>query len=158
MITLSRLTNHQIRHQAANKVGCQPGDCIWSLQSSSGVCVGIYWLTYSLYHPERKRERARTYLNHKSQLWVPSPSKSQNLRFASFYDTWLNKDIWCHVRPYSYLCLQITKLDMRSPADRWLQIATIFLRGLCGYVWVIILTLSPLRVQIIREKENGTGW
>ena len=25
--------------------------CIWSLQSSSRVCVGIYGLTYSLYHP-----------------------------------------------------------------------------------------------------------
>ena len=34
------------------KVGCQPGDCIWSLQFSSGVCVGIYGITYSLYHPQ----------------------------------------------------------------------------------------------------------
>ena len=32
-------------------MGCQPCDCIWSLQFSSGVCVGIYWITYSLYHP-----------------------------------------------------------------------------------------------------------
>ena len=23
--------NHQIRHQATHKVGCQPGDCTWSL-------------------------------------------------------------------------------------------------------------------------------
>ena len=44
--TFSRLANHQIRIQAVNKVGCQPGDCIWSLQSSSGVCVGMYGLTY----------------------------------------------------------------------------------------------------------------
>ena len=29
--TLSKLANHQIRHQATFKVGCQPGDCIWSL-------------------------------------------------------------------------------------------------------------------------------
>ena len=28
----------------------QPGDCMWSLYSSSGVCVGMYGLTYSLYH------------------------------------------------------------------------------------------------------------
>ena len=36
-----------------HRVGCQPGDCIWSLQSSSGVCVGMFGLTYSLnfYHP-----------------------------------------------------------------------------------------------------------
>ena len=51
----SRLANHPTRHQATHKVGCQPGDCIWSLQSSSGVCVGMYGLTYgltySLYHP-----------------------------------------------------------------------------------------------------------
>ena len=47
----SKFANHQIKHQATHKVGCQPGDCIWSLESSSGVCVGIYGLTYSLYHP-----------------------------------------------------------------------------------------------------------
>ena len=27
----SKLANHQIRHKATQKVGCQPGDCIWSL-------------------------------------------------------------------------------------------------------------------------------
>ena len=49
--TSSKLANHQIRHQATHKVGCRPGDCIWSLQSSSGVCTGMKELTYSLYHP-----------------------------------------------------------------------------------------------------------
>ena len=29
----------------------KPSDCRWSLQSSSGVCAGMYWLTYSLHHP-----------------------------------------------------------------------------------------------------------
>ena len=47
----SKLANHQIRHQAAHKVGCQPGDRTWSLFSSSGFRVGIYGLTYSLYSP-----------------------------------------------------------------------------------------------------------
>ena len=47
--TFSELANHQIKHQATHKVGYQPGDCIWSLQSSSGVCVSTYG--YSLYHP-----------------------------------------------------------------------------------------------------------
>ena len=28
-------------------MGCHPGVCIWSLQYSSGVRVGIYGLTYS---------------------------------------------------------------------------------------------------------------
>ena len=53
--TFSKLANHQIRHQGAtHKVGSQPGDCTWSVQSSSGVCVGLYHygLTNSLYHPE----------------------------------------------------------------------------------------------------------
>ena len=52
--TFSKFTNHQIRHEATHKVGCQPGDCIWSLESSSGVCVGKYGLTHSLYHPQRR--------------------------------------------------------------------------------------------------------
>ena len=46
--TFSSLANYQIRHQATHKVGCEPGECIWSLLSSSGVCVGIYGLTYSI--------------------------------------------------------------------------------------------------------------
>ena len=48
----SKVANHQIRHQATHKVGCPPVDCIWSVQSSTGVCVGMYGLTYSLYHPQ----------------------------------------------------------------------------------------------------------
>ena len=40
----SKLTIHHIRHQATHKVGCLPSDCIWSLYSSSGVCVCIYGL------------------------------------------------------------------------------------------------------------------
>ena len=39
----SKLANHQISHQATHKLGCQPGDCIWSLLSYSGfvwVCMG----------------------------------------------------------------------------------------------------------------------
>ena len=37
-----KLAIHQIRHQVTHKVGCQPGDSIWLLWSSSGVCVGMY--------------------------------------------------------------------------------------------------------------------
>ena len=29
-------------------LNARPGDYIWSLQTSSGVCVGMYGLTYSL--------------------------------------------------------------------------------------------------------------
>ena len=39
--TFSKLANHQIRHQAAHKVGCQSGDCIWLIYSSLGLCVSL---------------------------------------------------------------------------------------------------------------------
>ena len=29
----------------------QPGNCIWQIKYSSRVCVGMYELTYSIYHP-----------------------------------------------------------------------------------------------------------
>ena len=45
-ILLFKLANSQIRHQASHKICYQPGVCIWSLQYSSGVWVGIYELTY----------------------------------------------------------------------------------------------------------------
>ena len=45
-----QITRSDIR---PHKVGCQPGDCVWSFYSSSEVCVGMYGLTYSLYHPPR---------------------------------------------------------------------------------------------------------
>ena len=48
--TFSKLANHQIRHQDTHKQGCQSGDCIWSLEPSSGVCVGMYGLTYFITH------------------------------------------------------------------------------------------------------------
>ena len=66
----------------------------------------------------------------------------------------LSKDIQCHVRPQSFLCLQITRSDWhqathvkwavrRMTADGQL----IFLTDLCWYVWVNIITLSPPRVH-----------
>ena len=47
-ILFFKLANSQSRRQATHKMGWQPGVCIWSLQYSSGVWVGIYGLTYSL--------------------------------------------------------------------------------------------------------------
>ena len=38
--TFAKLAYHQIRHQATHKDGYQPDDCIWSLYSSSRVCMG----------------------------------------------------------------------------------------------------------------------
>ena len=62
------LQYQQIRNQATRtcKVGCQPGDCIWPL-SSSGVCVGIYGLTYSLYHPQGSFKKK---IREKKTYWV----------------------------------------------------------------------------------------
>ena len=47
-ILFSKLANRHLRHQAIQKIGCQPGDCIWLHR----VCVGMYGLTHSLYHPQ----------------------------------------------------------------------------------------------------------
>ena len=59
-----------------------------------------------------------------------------------------NMDIRCHIWPCFFSCLQITKSDLR-PYIKWaisLVIAAghlILLKGLCGYAWVNMLTLSP---------------
>ena len=65
-----------------------------------------------------------------------------------------SKSIRCHtsIWPYSFLCLQITRSDIRSHLKGAVSLVIadghlIFLRGLCGYVWFNILTLSPLRVM-----------
>ena len=66
----------------------------------------------------------------------------------------LSEDIQCHVWPYSFLGLQITKVDI-SPQIKnglstwWPQMATvIFLTGLCGCVWV---NMHPCHLWGYRE-------
>ena len=64
----------------------------------------------------------------------------------------LSKDIRCHVWPIDhtfYKQVQISRSDIR-PHIKWAvslvilhMITSIFLRALCGYIWVNILTLSP---------------
>ena len=70
----------------------------------------------------------------------------------------LSKDIQCHVWPYSFLCLHITRSDI-MPHKKWavsLVIADghlIFLTGLCKvcrYVWVNMVTRS-------RERDRERG-
>ena len=41
-------------------MGCQSGDCRWQIDFSSGVCVGMYGLTDSLYHPGRVLGKGRS--------------------------------------------------------------------------------------------------
>ena len=62
----------------------------------------------------------------------------------------LNKDILCHVWPYSFLCLQITRSDI-GPHIKWdvsrviADDHLVLLRGLCGYVLITCMgTLSTL--------------
>ena len=61
-----------------------------------------------------------------------------------------SKDIWCHVWPcFCQLANQIRHQATQSGlSDWWLYMVTLFfLRDLCGYVWVKMLTLSPPRVH-----------
>ena len=59
----------------------------------------------------------------------------------------LSKDIQCHALPHSFLCLQITVVDVGAseiccqPGDCGWPLKP----SLCGYVLVNILTLSSLR-------------
>ena len=71
----------------------------------------------------------------------------------------LSKDIRCHVWPY------VSKLAIHQIADirshiKWAvslviahMVPSIFLRGLCSYVWVNILTLSPLYLCACRGSH-----
>ena len=59
----------------------------------------------------------------------------------------LSESIQCHVRSYAYsfLSLKITRSDIRAHVKWAVSLVitdghSIFLRGLCGYVWVNILT------------------
>ena len=57
----------------------------------------------------------------------------------------LSKDIRCHVWPY-FVKLATQATPKSGLSVWWCHMVTlIFLRGLCGYVWVNILTLSPPR-------------
>ena len=69
--TFSKIGNHQSGIRPHIKVGWQPGDCIWSPQFSSGVCVGIYGITYSLYHPPPpKGESFKTVMEMFIRVWL----------------------------------------------------------------------------------------
>ena len=62
----------------------------------------------------------------------------------------LSMSIQCHVWPYSFLCLQITRSDIRWHIKNAVNLVIadghfIFIRSLSGYLWVNILTLSHFR-------------
>ena len=80
----------------------------------------------------------------------------------------LSKDIRCHVWPYFFI--NKCRSDIR-PHIKWAvslvilhMVTSIFLQGLCGYIWVNILTLAPWRgpfnskiVLIIANRMDWTG-
>ena len=62
-----------------------------------------------------------------------------------------------------YKQVQISRSDIR-PHIKWAvslvilhMVTSIFLQGLCGYIWVNILTLSPQRVMINAEINVCLG-
>ena len=74
--------NHQIRHQTTHTVGCQPGDCIWSLIFVMGLC-GYVWVNILTSSPQR----------------VGGEEKVGRERFGLYclMTPGLSKDIQCHV-------------------------------------------------------------
>ena len=71
----------------------------------------------------------------------------------------LRKDIQCHDHTF-YKQVQISRSDIR-PHINWVvslvilhMVTSIFLRALCGYIWVNILTLSPRGDQAIKGACN----
>ena len=85
--------------------------------------------------------------------------------FVLFNDTWSQPghSVLLYVWSLSFLYWNIMGSDIR-PHVRWavsLVIADgylIFLRGLCGYVWLKMLTLSPLRVERSENVKDCTIW
>ena len=68
----------------------------------------------------------------------------------------LSKDIWCHVGPYSSLCLQITKSESRAHVTVSLVIADRQLNLPQGFMWVC--TMYALTYSLYfhphRQQDN----
>ena len=134
------LANHQSRHKAASKMGCQPGDSSWIglLWYTSGVCVVIYRLSYSLYHPwgcsvnyGAKVQSIRT--------------NSGSLRFKAR----ISKQCY----PYNFMALTIDKSRNKTRQNNRIDIA-ILLGG--GAIAEIFKTMCVHNSRTIKcpEKSN----
>ena len=66
--------NDQMWHQAKRKMGCQPSDCRSSLQSSSGVCMGMYGQTHLIY---QSRVHSKIYIIH--HVAIPEAGAARGL-------------------------------------------------------------------------------
>ena len=61
--SVSKLANHQIRHQATHKVGCQPGDCMFTLIFLWGLCGHVWVNILTLSSPPRRKIHYLTVLH-----------------------------------------------------------------------------------------------
>ena len=95
--------------------------------------------------------------------WNTLPCKEVNYGVDTFVLVMalgFSKDIRCHVWPYAFLCLQITSKEI-GPQTWWavsLVLAGCHFNLPQSFVWVLwvnILTLSPLRVWVDKEKNMG---
>ena len=116
--------------------GCQPGDCIWSLQFSSGVCVPSGAIS--------------EYVNPYIPTYTPEEYWSDHMQTPGWQPVLCVA--WCLIWLFASLKKNIVVHDTKCPY--WDQVSLNNtnqtkpnLRGLCGYIWVNILTVSPLRVN-----------
>ena len=121
-------------------MACQPSDCILPLlKSSSSVCVGMYRFTYSLYYRRRRLVGC---------VLLMTPGLSKDIRYV-----------------YNHSAITCKSADQTSGYTNWAvglvilhMVTSIFLRRLCGYIWVNIITLSPQRKTTLeRERERRRG-
>ena len=93
-----------------------------------------------------------------NSLLRPAITLSKKPGFVLFNDTWSQYGQSVSCMTILFLNLQITRSDIR-PYIKWAVSRVIAYghfnlpRGLCGYVWVNMLTLSPPRVQ--RNKKSS---
>ena len=80
--TLTLLAIHHIRHQAIRKMGCQPGDCRWPLESSSRVCVGIYVNTETRNIAERDYDIPKSFDLLENLTWDHLGQTCESLRLC----------------------------------------------------------------------------
>ena len=94
------------------------------------------------------------YIPHITHVAVNTQRQMVWFAFVLFNDTWYQEGHSVSCITILFSKLQITRSEIR-PRREWAvslliayMVTSIFLSGLCGYIWVNILTLSPPRSQI----------
>ena len=84
--TCSELANHQIRLQATHKVGCPPGDCIWSPWGIVWVCMSphnYFVAPPPLPPPPQTRSQMTHLMKHTSNYFIKCACVLQNIHTSS---------------------------------------------------------------------------